>query len=392
MTIKGNITLIIMALTVVVVAAGCGRPGTFTSSGQLIGVITSTVDSNGDTGYFTSLAMDSNNHPWIAYYDNTAGVLKLAHFNGANFVTEVVDDNGNTGLYPSLALNANNMPRITYYDATDRILKYAYKTLQGWVIQSIDPFSPNGKYSSLKLDAAGNPHFSYVTAAPLNDELKYGLINSQGLSLDIVDNGGSQQTGYGTGNIDFTTSLQLTPNGAPVISYYDASNGILKMADYDPATQQWKNQIVADGSKLQAPSDHPFSKDVGMYNSLVLDKNNNPHISYYDADYGTLRYAYFNGVIWNYEYIDRESFVGAYNSIALAQNGVPVVAYQDITNGALKIAFRQKKGWKIFYVDRSDYYRTGYWISLSVAPDGSIGISYRNATSHALMFSYIKNY
>ncbi len=378
------ITLIMAGLFMV----NCGRTGQFTSSGMLPGSVIYTVDTTGDTGYFSSMAFDNNGNPWIAYYDATDGVLKLAHYNGGGFVTEVVDKNGDTGLYPSLAIDGNNVPHITYYDATDSVLKYAYKTLQGWVIRTIDPFNPNGTYSSLKLDASGNPHFTYITAAPLNYELKYGFINSSnGLNLQFVDTGASLQQGYGSGDINFTSSLQLTPQGIPYVSYYNASNGTLKLGSYDTLTQQWNLQIVANGSELQ-----PSSKDVGMYNSLVLDSGNNPHISYYDADNGTLRYAYNDGTGWNYEYIDAESFVGAYNSIAIDQFGNPVVAYQDVTNDALKFAIRGNKGWSTYYVDRSDIYRTGYWISMAKSPAGGLGISYRNATSHALMFAYINYY
>ncbi|MCL5278136.1 MAG: hypothetical protein M1517_10255 [Deltaproteobacteria bacterium] len=380
-------------LVVTSMVAGCGRPGNLTSSNILPGVLTSTIDSSDDTGYFTSLAMDGNDNPWIAYYDNTAGALKLAHYNGASFVTEVVDDSGSTGWYPSLVLDARGEPHITYYDAKDHVLKYAYKTQQGWVIQTINDLNIGGygEYSSLKLDVGGNPHFCYISHV-LNDELRYGFIDSQGVLLETADSGQSQWTTTGTGNIDLTTSLQLLPNGSPVISYYDASNGILKMTQYDPATQTWDTQIVASGSELPSPDNLAASKDVGMYNSLVLDSDNDPHISYYDADYGTLRYAYFNGVIWTYQYIDTKGFAGAYNSIALDQSGNPIVAYQDVTNGAVKIAFDQKGVWKTFYVDSSDYYRTGYWISLAVAGNNGIGISYRNATTHALMFAFVNYY
>ncbi len=373
--------------------AGCGRPGNLTSSNILPGVLTYTIDSSDDTGYFTSLAMDANNNPWIAYYDNTAGALKLVHYNGASFVTEVVDDSGDAGWYPSLALDASGEPHITYYDAKDRDLKYAYKTQQGWVINTVDDLNIGGygEYSSLKLDVAGNPHFCYITHV-LNDELRYGFVTTQGFVLQTVDSGQSILPTTGTGNIDMTTSLQLLPNGSPVISYYDASNGILKMAQYDSATQTWNDQVVADGSELPSPGNLPPSRDVGMYNSLVLDGDNNPHISYYDADYGTLRYAYFNGVIWTYQYIDPKGFTGAYNSIALDQSGNPVVAYQDVTNGAVKIAFDQKGSWKTYYIDSSNYYRTGYWISLAIAGNNGIGISYRNATTHALVFSFVNYY
>jgi hypothetical protein len=38
-----------------------------------------TIDSEGDVGRFTSLAIDSLDYPHISYYDNSFGDLKYAY-------------------------------------------------------------------------------------------------------------------------------------------------------------------------------------------------------------------------------------------------------------------------------------------------------------------------
>ncbi len=93
------------------------------------------VDSVGDVGQYTSLALDSGDHPHISYYDSTNTNLKYAYYDGSAWHTENGDWTAAVGQYTSLALDSADHPHISYYDGTNDNLKYAF-------VESPEPAPP----------------------------------------------------------------------------------------------------------------------------------------------------------------------------------------------------------------------------------------------------------
>ncbi len=135
------------------------------------------------------------------------------------------------------------------------------------------------------------------------------------------------------------SSLALAKStGYPKISYYDATNKDLRLAEWNGTT--W----------LRYPID--TSGDVGKYSSMALGEFDTPHISYYDATNGNLNYiTYTTG--WVITVVDSANDVGLYSSIALDSSNKPHISYYDATNGELKYAYLSMTQWMIYY-DQED--------------------------------------
>ena len=88
-----------------------------------------TVDDSAAVGTYTSLAVCAD-RPAISYYDATNSDLKVARSStttgssAADWQTETVDSSGNVGQYTSLAL-VNGCLALSYYRADNKNLKYA---------------------------------------------------------------------------------------------------------------------------------------------------------------------------------------------------------------------------------------------------------------------------
>ena len=70
-----------------------------------------------ETGWsidLSSIAVDSDGNPHIAYSDSSHDTLRYAHYNGSGWEKSTVDDVTNEIFDASIEINASGMPVIAY--------------------------------------------------------------------------------------------------------------------------------------------------------------------------------------------------------------------------------------------------------------------------------------
>jgi len=103
------------------------------------------VDTQVGDAIYTSIELDSTGYPHISYFDPAGAPgysgLKYARKTGEGWEITRVDTTMNTGWFSSLALDSTDRPHIAYLDWNNFDLKYAYITdvgldLAGSVMES----------------------------------------------------------------------------------------------------------------------------------------------------------------------------------------------------------------------------------------------------------------
>jgi hypothetical protein len=242
------------------------------------------IDTVGIVGSDSSLELDANDRPVISYYDFTNGNLKVAHCNEPNCVggdesLQSPDTGGNVGPFTSLELDAAGNPVVSYFDSSNSTIKIMHCNDPNCAggdesIQSPDPATFVGSFTSLALDALGRPVVSYYDGG--NGRLKVMHCND----ANCAGGDESIQTPDTSGLNGTYSSLAIDAFGRPAISYYDSTNGDLKIMRCNDAN------CAGGGESIRSPD---TADNVGQYTSLVLDAVGNPVVSYYDVTNADLK-------------------------------------------------------------------------------------------------------
>ena len=234
-----------------------------------------TIDSTGDVGYYTSIAIGTNGNPIISYHDETNLNLKVAACNNPTCTTStnttIADVTG--GLHTSIAIGTNGNPIISYWDLSNNDLKVAVcnnPTCTESDNTTIDSNGSVGAYTSMTIGTNGNPIISYFDLT--NVDLKVAACNNPTCTTS------TNTTIDSTGNVGYYNSITIGTNGNPIISYTDDTNGDLKIAVCKNPTCTG----IAEGDR-STNTTIDSNGYVGQYTSITIGTNGNPIISYYDA-------------------------------------------------------------------------------------------------------------
>ncbi len=176
--------------------------------------------------------------------------------------------------------------------------------------QFVDVGTSSGPSTSLGL-IQGYPVISYFGASR---KLKYAYLNPENKTwyLQTVDAGGE------------FTSLATDSLGIVHVGYI---NAVTMHLNY------WRNN--QGRVEIQLIDSESGQGGMGFYNSIQVDAQGRPRISYFRARSpdgslsSDLKYAEVNGSTWTTEFVDTTGERGKYNSLALDGSGNPQIAYRS---------------------------------------------------------------
>jgi hypothetical protein len=255
-------------------------------------------DTSGtDKGRYCSIAVDGDNNPHIAYYDDDFNDLRYAYYHDGDWTIEIVDSIGDVGIYCSIALDSYNRPHISYqqeYLDYYWSLKYATRTDTGWSKIIVETpkdkdIGEIGEYSSIAINSNDYPCISYLQDNPTR--IKYAYKDASRWHIMDVNDVYSP----------YYNKLRLVDGEIPVIGYhrYESSDlypDKLEVACFNPSTSIWDIIVLPDTVDRVN-----FGSTIGF----DIDNQGNIYFAYCDQNYD-LQLAVYDGQSWIIEPISIE--------------------------------------------------------------------------------------
>ncbi len=349
--------------------------------------VVATVDSPGVLGVDVALAVDAGGRSHISYADWGSGSsglrLKYAIGTGTSWSRTHVDTAGDAGLATSIAVDRRGSPTISYLGGIvgggtgPRVVKLASPSRTGWSIVTVGSArSPRtvlewaeNQTTSLAIDGRGALFLTYFRA-PVDQagDMQAGLT----LVADVltaartyVPLDESLTAGL------WSSSLSVHPSFPPRVTYADGERRTLMHAEWNGS--EWTRSTVAGPGQ------------VGRYSSLVVDAGGYSHVSYLDSSLGHLKYAKFDGTSWTTSVIDGSGRVGARSSLDIDPGRRLHACYHDGVGRDLKYAVQNGAGWTLSTVDAAG--DVGSDCSLKVDATGNPHIAYWDNTKKDLKYA-----
>jgi hypothetical protein len=296
--------------------------------------------------------MNCVRHPnkWIRYSSYWVAALLLvpvlalpAAAQTWTWTTESVDA---SGLYSSLALDSSGNVHIAYVNEQEGI-KYGFREARSgkWYSMFVDGLlGVTTGTTGIALDANQNPHICYTIG-----QLRYAEWDGKKWQI--------QQVNPGSGNISYTCTIAVAADGTPHLTWYQygAPDGSLYL--------HIKHAALQNGVWLARTVDS--ERQTGKWQSIALDADGNPHVTFDGFISGTLKYGSWDGKQWNLHIVDSKtnkvgsiSTLGMGNFLILNHDGKAGISYYD--DNSLMYAWQLDSGWKIDTV--SNITAFGSWI------------------------------
>lgn len=265
-------------------------------------------------GESPSIAIDHDSNLHVAYRVVEGGQLKYAFLpSGSSKWFKMILDQGMVVFSTGITIDPSGNPQICY---TPNVLKYAHFDGKKWFTQEVDPGSGLvGYLCSIQVNPQGSPMVTWYLPA---GGMRYAILRDGTWFATALDGNANDYAGK-------WNSMVLDAKANPHVAYSDFPGGQLRYAAYDG--KGWIRSVLH--SQLDDPGG-----PKGMGASMVLDAQGNPWISYYDEQ--TLRVAHLENGKWTKKVVEQlPPFVNwgwkeFRSAISLDRNGNPHIVFESL--------------------------------------------------------------
>jgi Collagen triple helix repeat (20 copies) len=187
---------------------------------------TSTIDSLGDVGESTSVTIGADGLGLISYFDNINFDLKVAHCDNTlctSGASHTLDSAGTVGFFSSVTIGADGLGLIGYYDQTNGNAKVAHCSDVACTSAILTTLGI-GSHTSATTGADGLGLISYSHWDFTDSHLKVAHCDNT-----LCTGASTSDRNAGPGQVVLDTSITIGRDGLGLISYYDDTNGDLKV-------------------------------------------------------------------------------------------------------------------------------------------------------------------
>ncbi|MBI4276655.1 hypothetical protein HY629_02325, partial [Candidatus Uhrbacteria bacterium] len=303
------------------------------------GNTTTTLATTNDSGAYSTITVVSDGLPLVFYveYDEVSARL-IKVIKCGNTACSSGNTTVNSGVAPS---STAGLFAGTKSDGFGFVLYHPNGGGAQKILYCGDVGCTAGNMNTANVDATGSDRGTYNSAAlgphGLLVTVTYEPNGAVGDNL-IVERCGTVNCGSVTrsepdtvGNVGQYNSIAFVPSDSmPIISHYNVTNGDLHVV-------KCANLGCTTGSTITAVDS---TNDVGKYTSIGITSDGFALVSFYDVTNGNLRILKCGNTACStgntVTAVDTGGDVGQYTSLKIGADGLPIVAYYDVTNGDLK--------------------------------------------------------
>lgn len=350
------------ALVVTFQAGGATSGLAFASSAEgCCELVGEWVDTVGEVGRQSDVAVGADGTVWIAYTNDTNGDLKLAwKAAGEGWRRQTLDDGERVGEEPAVGVAPDGTVHVAYRDLARGAVKHAWLPPGadpdgGFVLSYADSQDSTGEHPALAEAPDGALMVMYRDAHP-NFDLKRAWLGT----------GGEWRTERAAteGNLG-TFADAVFADGVLVVAHHEARLESLLVTTLDESNA-WATEDLRPGASL------------GSHITLAKDEAGALHLAYLAHKEGDLWYATRPPAgEWRHEVVAAEGRVGWAASLALGPGG-PAILFHDVSGSRLRIAWHEGGDWRLETVAAG----------VSVGPDASLAFT-SDGTAHALWYDKV---